>query len=154
MEAWTRTGLDAQADLAGAPKGWRSGREQFLLLAVELLGGDDAAVAQIGQLRQLVRRAGRRASRGLLHIVAEGLVLMLGLTHRALMHRATADDEIHEDPDERDDQDKKEPESLRPAGQVMAAEDVDEDPDHDPDPDHPEEKLQDRPENVQDRIAR
>jgi hypothetical protein len=41
----------------GAPAG--SGRQDLGLLAVELLSGDHSPVAQVGQLRQLVRRAGR-----------------------------------------------------------------------------------------------
>jgi transposase len=37
----------------------RSGRQDLGLLAIELLSGDDSPVAQVGQLGQLVRCAGR-----------------------------------------------------------------------------------------------
>ena len=36
-----------------------SGRQDLGLLALELPGGDDSPVAEVGQLGQLVRRAGR-----------------------------------------------------------------------------------------------
>src|SRR5262245_59490653 len=115
------------------------GRQDLGLLALELLGGDHAPVAQVGQLRQLVRRAGRRARRGFLDVLAELLVLPPLILLRPLLHRAAAGDQVDEHADERDEQHEQEPQRLRPAGQVMAAEDVDEDPDQDPDPDDPQE---------------
>ena len=77
-----------------------------------------------------------------------------GLPNRALVHRAAADDQVDQHADQRDEQHEQEPQSLAPAGQVRAAEDVDENGDQDPEPDHPQEDFDDGPENVQQRIRR
>ncbi len=123
---------------------------RICLLAVELLGRDDASVAQVGELGQLVRRTLR--ARGLLDITAQLLLLTLHLPHLTLMHLAAADDQVRQHPDQREEQDEHEPQGLGPAGQVMAAEDVDDDGDQDPEPDHPQEDHEDRPEHVQYRV--
>src|SRR4029077_2195310 len=91
---------------------------------------------------------------GLLDVLAELLVLVPGILHRPLMHRAAADDQVDQHADQRDEQHEQEPQRLGPPGQVTAAEDVDEDPDQDPDPDDPQEQLEYRPEDVQQRIGR
>src|SRR5215475_2543473 len=127
----------------------RSGQD-LGLLALELLGRDDTPIAQVRELGQLVRRAG--LARGLLDITTEGRVLLLSLLRGPLMHAAAADDQVHQDTDQRDEQHEQEPHRLASAGQVLAAEDVDEDGDQDPEPDHEQEDLQDRPERAQQRI--
>src|SRR4029077_20960745 len=91
---------------------------------------------------------------GLLDVLAELLVLVPGILHRPLMHRAAADDQVDQHADQRDEQHEQEPQRLGPPGQVTAAEDVNEDPDQDPDPDDPQEQLEYRPEDVQQRIGR
>src|SRR5690349_24016387 len=129
----------------------RSGGENLGLLALELVGRDDAAVTQVGQLGQLVGRVLR--TRGVLDVATELLVPLLRVLHGPLLHRAAAGDQVDQDADQRDEQHEQEPQGLRPAGQVMAAEDVDEDVDQDPDPEHPEEDLEDRPECPEQRVG-
>src|SRR5271157_3846617 len=131
--------------------GPRSGHD-LGLLAFELLGRDDAPVAQVSELGQLVSRAGWR-TRSLLDVGAQFAVLLLRLLHRPLLHAAAADDQVNEDTDQRDEEHEQEPEGLGPAAQVMAAEDVDEYVDQDPDPDHPQDDLDDRPEYIKRRIV-
>jgi hypothetical protein len=131
--------------------GPRSGHD-LGLLAFELLGRDDAPVAQVSELGQLVRRAGWR-TRSLLDGGAQFAVLLLRLLHRPLLHAAAADDQVNQDTDQRDDEHEQEPEGLGPAAQVTAAEDVDEYVDQDPDPDHPQDDLDDRPEDIKRRIV-
>src|SRR5215467_5156516 len=128
----------------------RSGQD-LGLLALELLGRDDTPVAQVSELGQLGRRA--LLACGLLDITAEGLVLLLRLLCRPLMHTAAAGDQVHQDTDQRDEQHEQEPQRLAPAGQVLAAEDVDEHGDQDPEPDHEQEDLQDRPEHPEQRVG-
>src|SRR5690348_15345053 len=127
------------------PTFWRSGGEDLGLLAFELFGRDDSAVTQLGQLGQLVGR-GLRTPRGVLDVLAELPVLLLCLLLGALLHAAAAGDQVDQDADQRNEQHEDEPQCLGPAGQVMAAEDIDEDIDQNPDPEHPEEDLENRPE--------
>src|SRR5215510_7740820 len=84
------------------------------LLTLELLGRDDTPVAQVSELGQLFRRALRAC--GLLDITAEGLVLLLRLPRRPLLHAPAAGDQVHEDTDQRDEQHEQEPQRLGPAG--------------------------------------
>src|SRR5580692_9240437 len=128
-----------------------SGRQDLGLLALELVGRDNATVAQVGQLGQLVGRVALIG--GLLDVAADLLVLLLGLLLGALLHLATPGDQVDQDTDQRDEQHEHEPQRLRPARQVVAAEDVDEDVDQDPDPDNPQEDLEDRPECSEQRIG-
>jgi len=72
------------------------------LLALELISGDDPAVAQVGQLGQLVGRVPR--ARGILDIGAERLVLLLRLLPGPLLHRAAAGDQVDQHADQRDEQ--------------------------------------------------
>src|SRR5215468_8531288 len=116
----------------------RSGQD-LGLLTLELLGRDHTPIAQVRELGQLVRRAG--LARGLLDITTEGRVLLLSLLRGPLMHAAAADDQVHQDTDQRDEQHEQEPHRLASAGQVLAAEDVDEHGDQDPEPDHEQEDL-------------
>src|SRR5215468_7861730 len=129
---------------------WCSGGENLGLLALEFLRRDDAAVTQVGQLGELVGRVPR--TRGVLDVGAEFPFLLLRLLHGALVHLAAARDQVDQDADQRDEQHENEPQCLRPAGQVPAAEDVDEDIDQNPDPEHPEEDLEDRPERPEQRV--
>src|SRR5215469_6043222 len=123
----------------------RSG-EDLGLLALEFLGRNDATVTKVGELGQLIRRTLRAG--GILDIAAELLVLGLRVPHLVLVHLAAADDQVHQDPDHRDEQNEYEPQGFGPAGQVMAAEQVDQDGDQDPEPDHPQEDDENRPERV------
>src|SRR5690348_10748557 len=128
-----------------------SGGEDLGLLALELVGRDDPAVTQVGQLGELV--GGCLRTRGLLDVAAELLVPLLRILHGPFLHLAAAGDQVDQDADQRDEQHEQEPQRLGPAGQVMAAEDVDEDVDQDPDPEHPEEDLEDRPECPEQRVG-
>src|SRR5215471_19937241 len=121
--------------------------QDLALLAFELVGRDDAPVAQVGQLAQLVRSA--FGARSLLDVLTELLLLKLRVLLGVLMHLAAAGDQVHQNPDQREEQDEDEPQRLGPTGQVMAAEKVDEYGDQDPEPDHPQEDHQDRPERTQ-----
>src|SRR5262249_45706966 len=127
----------------------RSGQD-LGLLAFELVSGDDAPVAQVSQLAQLVRCALR--ARGLLDVLTKLLLLKLRVPLSVLMHLAAAGDQVHQDPDQREEQDEDEPQGLGPAGQVTAAEQVYEYGDQYPEPDHPQEDHQDRPERAQYRV--
>src|SRR5215813_8064107 len=128
----------------------RSGQD-LGLLTLELLGRDDTPVAQVSELGQLFRRA--LLACGLLDIAAERLVLLLSLLRSPLMHAPAAGDQVDQDTDQRDEQHEQEPQRFGPAGQVMAAEDVDEHGDQDPEPDHQQEDLQDRPEHPEQRVG-
>src|SRR5512146_90192 len=92
----------------------RSGGENLGLLALELVGRDDSAVTQVGQLGQLVGRCLR--ARGLPDVAAELPVLLLRLLHGPLVHLAAAGDQVDQDTDQRDEQHEQEPQRLRPAG--------------------------------------
>src|SRR6266702_5808105 len=97
----------------------RSG-EDLRLLAGELISRDDSPVAEVSQLRQLIRRISRRA-RPLLDMAAVGLVLTLSTPR---VHLCAAGDLVDQDADQRDEQHEQEPQSLGAAGQVVTAEDV------------------------------
>src|SRR5215472_9201943 len=75
-----------------------SGGQDLGLLAFELGGRDNPAVTQLGQLGQLVGRVPR--ARGILHVGAELLILLLRLLHGPLVHRAAADDQVDQDADQ------------------------------------------------------
>ena len=87
--------------LLGDPAG-RSG-ENLRLLAFELVVGDRAAVAQVGQFGELVGGAGRCAGRGLLHVLPEGGVLGLLLLHGPFVHLAAAGDQVDQHAEQRED---------------------------------------------------
>src|SRR6516162_11296324 len=90
---------------AAAPRN-RSGQD-LGLLALELLRRDDTPVAQVGELGQLVRRAG--LARDLLDVPAERLVLLLSPLGSPLLHAAAAGDQVHQHTDQRDEQHEQEP---------------------------------------------
>ena len=48
-----------------------------------------------------VGRVGALGAGGLAHVLVEGLLLQGGLLGRPLVHRAAADDQVHEHPEER-----------------------------------------------------
>src|SRR5690348_13383676 len=85
----------------------RSGGEDLGLLALELVGRDDSAVTQVGQLGQLVGRVLR--TRGVLDVATELLVPLLRVLHGPLLHRAAAGDQVDQDADQRDEQHEQEP---------------------------------------------
>src|SRR5690242_8881385 len=101
-----------------------SGGENLGLLALELFSRDDSAVTQFGQLGELV--GGARRTRGLLDVGAGFRIRLPRLLLGPFLHAAAPDDQVDQDADQRDEQHENEPQCLRPAGQVMAAEDVDE----------------------------
>jgi len=82
-----------------------------------------------------------------------GRLLVGRLLHVALLHLAAAGDQVHEDPQERDDDDEDAPQRLDPAVEVVAAEDVREHHDQQPDPDDEEEEPQHRQEQVCHRVV-
>ena len=124
------------------------------LFLLELLGGDDVAVPETGQLLQLVCPTRRRACGCGREITAGTERSRLELPDRPVVHGPAADDQVHNHADQREDQYEQEPQRLGAAGQVMTAEDVDEYRNQGPDPDSPNENLENRPENVQQRIRR
>src|SRR5580704_2061514 len=145
----SHTGRYRRRRVSGRPPD-SSGGQDLRLLLLELLGRDDAPVAQVGELGQLV---GRIRTCDLLDVAAGCLVLLLRRLYAVLVHLAAPDDQVDQDPDERNDQHEQEPQRFAPAGQVRAAEDVDEDGDQDPEPDNPKEDLEDRPEGTEQRIG-
>ena len=142
-----RTGADRLKQarlLARRPLG-----ENLRLLAFELLSGDHAAVAEVGQFGELVGPAGRSGCRGLLDVLPKGLVLGLrpvAWPVRASSCRGRSDRSARR---AGEDQHEQHPQRLHTPGQVGAAEDVDEHHDEEPNPQHQQEELEDRPEGVQ-----
>src|SRR6516162_6163111 len=124
--------------------------ENFGLSLLELGLGDDATIAQVSELSDLVRTAA--TARGVAHIFLELLVLGLRLANAPLLHRAAPGNQIYEDAEERQYDDEDEPECLRPATQVFTAENVEDNPEEKEDPQNPEEEPQHRQERVEQRV--
>src|SRR5690349_8457102 len=84
-----RYATGAAGGLAG-PERSRSGGQDLGLLALELLGRDDSAVAQVSELGKLVRGGSRTC--GLLDVAAEFLLRLLLVPRGPLLHLAAAGD--------------------------------------------------------------
>src|SRR5215472_525780 len=125
--------------------------ENLGLSLLELGLGDDAAVLQVGELRELVGAAAADAC-GIAHVPAELLLLGLLLADAPFLHRAAPGDQVNQDTEERQDDDEDEPEGLGPSAQVLAAENVEDNPEEQEDPQHPEEEPQHRQECVEKRV--
>src|SRR4051812_2342347 len=100
------------------------------LQRLELLLRDRAGVEQLLGLRDL---GGGPAAGRVAHIVVELVPLGLRLLDAALPHPVVLDDQIDQHPEPRQDDHEDDPRRLRPATDVVAAEDVDQHGDHDPD---------------------
>ena len=107
---------------------------------------EDPLVVEALQALELVSRA--RGPGGLLHILPECGVLGLGVGGGLVAHLVAACDEIDEDPEVGQDDHEDHPQRLRPARQVVAAEDAGEHHDQDPDPDEEQEEPEERPEDL------
>jgi hypothetical protein len=139
------------------PRRARCSGQELGLLGRELLLGDHTLVAQRGELRQLVGRAGPAghgsADRGLADVVVHRGTLLLGLADVPLRHVGAVDDQVHEHTEERDDDDEDRPQGLAPSAHLVVAEDVGEDAEQQEQPGDPEEKPEHRPEQVHQRVV-
>src|SRR6516165_8156346 len=90
--------LSLSARLPVIPGKLHSGGQHLGLLALELVGRDNAPIAQVSQLGQLVGCVTR--TRGILHVGAELPILVLGLLHGPVVHRAAAGDQVNQDADQ------------------------------------------------------
>src|SRR3954451_9541935 len=118
---------------------YRGGRlrlpaKQLRLGVLELLVGDRAAVPEVGELAELVGGTRRARSGGLSDVLAERLLAVLCPGQGALVHRATARDQVDEGAEPRQEDQEHRPERLAPPGQLMVAEEVTEDPEQQHDP--------------------
>src|SRR5262249_27515048 len=127
----------------------RRAADRLLLERLELGVVDHALLLEIGETGELVGGAAAAATTGgLAHRGVEPALLCLRGFLRLLRPLVAARDEVHEDAEIGEDDHEDHPQRLRPAGEVVAAEQVDEDGDEDPDPDEEQEEPEHRQEHL------
>src|SRR5215212_1021739 len=117
--------------------------ESLRLQLVELGLADRSRVEKLFGRRDLIgarAATARGGDRPHILILLSPHLLLLG--HGALRHAPAAGDEVDQDPEERHEDDKQAPDSLRPPAHVVATEDVREDIEHAHDPCEEDEELE------------